>query len=128
MLTPQVEQAITDIQAAFPDRPLVVREDGEGGARVIVENVALGPPYHQRETWVGFHITFPYPSSDVYPHFVRGDLSRLDGRPLGEAMSPNSFLERPAVQISRKSNRLNPAADTALYKLLKVIQWLKTRP
>ena len=126
MLTPQVQQAINEIEAGFPDCPLVVREDGEGGAWAIVENVPLGAPYKQDVTWIGFHITFPYPHSDCYPHFVRGDLARLDGKPLGDAISPNSTFEgRPAIQISRKSNRLNPVTDTALHKLVKVLEWLK---
>lgn len=129
MITPQVKQAITEIEIALPDCRLTVREDGEGGACVVVENLPLGTPYHQDTTWMGFHITFPYPSSDVYPHFVRGDLTRVDGKPLGEAISPgNTFEGRLAAQISRKSNRLNPMTDTALHKLLKVLEWLKTRP
>jgi len=48
----------------------------------------------------------------VYPHFVRHDLTRVDGQQLGEATSQASFEGRPAIQISRKSNRLNPATDT----------------
>jgi hypothetical protein len=129
MLTPSVQQAIEEIETAFSDCPLTVREDGEGGALVTVENVPLGHPFQQEATWVGFHITFPYPNSDVYPHFVRGDLRRLDGKPLGDAMSPNgTFERRPGVQISRKSNRLDPVTDTALHKMLKILGWLRSRP
>lgn len=128
-MKPGIEQAINEIELALPECPVVVREDGDGGALVIVENVDLGAPYKQETTWVGFHITFPYPYADVYPHFVRGDLSRVDGKPLGNATSPNaSFEGRPAVQISRRSNRLNPVTDTAQRKLLKVLDWLRRRP
>jgi len=128
-MTPEVTRAIEEIGATFPNNPPVVREDGEGGAFVIVENLRLGSTYLQPETWMGFHITFPYPYSDVYPQFVRGDLARADGKPLGHATSPNATFEgRPAVQVSRKANRLNPATDTAVQKLLKVLEWLKTRP
>lgn len=129
MLTPQVEKAIIEIRTALPDNPVVVTEDGDGGARVIVEDLELGDPFQQDSTWMGFHITFPYPSSDVYPHFVRGDLARRDGGPLGDGISSGQqFLNRPAIQLSRKSNRLDPRTDTALLKLLKVMEWLRRRP
>jgi len=38
-----------------------------------------------------------------------------------------TFENRTAVQISRRSNRLDPATDTALIKLHKVLEWLRTR-
>ncbi len=128
-MNPEVATAIEEIRAKFAGHTIIVREDSDGGAFVIVEGVDPGPLYVQRETWIGFRITFQYPSADVYPHFVRGDLSRVDGKPLGEGTSPNQkFEERPAVQLSRRSNRLNPATDTALRKLFKVLEWLRTRP
>ena len=124
-LTPEVRQAIDEIAAAFPDAAVSVDADGEGGAYVFVRDVALAPIYRQRETWIGFHITYTYPAADVYPHFVREDLSRADGTPLGGGMSsPSSFRDCPAIQLSRRSNRLNPATDTAVLKLQKVLQWL----
>ena len=129
MLTPAVTEAVQEIQRAFSIHPIVVDEDGDGGARVLVEDLEIGSPYRQDKSWMGFHITFPYPSSDVYPHFVRADLARVDGRPLGDGLSGGqSFLGRPSVQISRKSNRLDPRNDTALHKMVKVLEWLRTRP
>jgi hypothetical protein len=104
-------------------------EDGSGGAYVIVDPVDPGAPYAQRETWFGFQITFQYPVADCYPHFVRPDLARADGAPLGEAMTVTrfGFDQRPALQVSRRSNRLNPAHDTALTKLWKVLEWMASR-
>lgn len=127
-LNPEVAEAIEEIRNTVGTDSVTVREDGEGGAFVIVEGVAPGPLYQQTETWVGFRITFQYPYADVYPHFVRSDLSRRDGRPLGEGTSPTTFEGRPAVQLSRRSNHLNPATDTAVIKLLKVLEWLRTHP
>ena len=127
-LTPEVRQAIDEIAAAFPDAAIDAEADGEGGAYVSVRGVALAPIYRQRETWIGFHITYMYPSADVYPHFVREDLCRADGNPLGGGMSPQHFRSRPAIQLSRRSNRLNPATDTAALKLQKVLLWLNNRP
>jgi hypothetical protein len=94
---------------------------------VTVNGIPLGSPWAQPETWIGFLITFQYPYADVYPHFVRHDLTRADGRPLGQALAPARFRDRPAIQISRKSNKLNPATDTACLKLLKVLQWLRSQ-
>lgn len=127
-LTPEVRQAMDEIAAAFPDAAIDAEADGEGGAYVSVRDVALAPIYRQRETWIGFHITYMYPSADVYPHFVREDLCRADGNPLGGGMSPQHFRSRPAIQLSRRSNRLNPATDTAALKLQKVLLWLNNRP
>jgi Prokaryotic E2 family E len=127
MLTPEVTRAFEEISTNFRASKQIIREDGEGGAYVILEDIPLGEPYEQSETWVGFRITFQYPYADVYPHFVRGDLRRIDGKPLGEAMSQTTFEGRPAIQLSRRSNKLNPAVDTGTLKLLKVLEWLKSR-
>jgi hypothetical protein len=126
-LKPEVAGAIEEIRATFDGCRIEVREDGEGGAFVIAEPLDPGPSYAQRETWVGFHITFQYPYSDVYPHFVRGDLSRADGAPLGAGTSITSFEGRQAVQLSRRSNHIDPAVDTAALKLWKVVDWLQRR-
>lgn len=126
-MTPEVAEAVDEIRSSFQESAVDVREDGEGGAVVFVEPVDPGPQYQQRSTWVGFRITFQYPYSDVYPHFVRGDLARVDGAPLGEGTSVTSFEGRPSVQLSRRSNRLNPEADTAVIKLHKVLAWLRSR-
>lgn len=129
-LTAPVEKAIAELRLAFPDAQLDVREDGSGGAYVLLEPVDPGPMYVQRETWVGFHIVFNYPYADVYPHFVRPDLTRVDGRPV---MNPGMGIQsvtwpawddRAALQLSRRSNRLNPRTDTATTKLMKVVGWL----
>ena len=127
-MKPEVQKAIDEIQAAHTDAPLTIRKDGEGGAYVILDAVDPGPIYRQRVTWIGFRITFQYPYSDTYPHYVRGDLARVDGQALGEATSPTTFEGRPAIQISRRSNHINPRTDTALIKLQKVLTWLATRP
>jgi hypothetical protein len=127
-LTPEVRQAIDEIRDALPNAEVnVIREDGQGGALVVVDPVELGGVYTHETTWIGFHITFQYPYSDCYPHFVRGDLGRVDGGALGEATSPITWEERSAIQLSRRSNNLNPATDTAVTKLLKVLAWLRSR-
>lgn len=127
-MTPSVAEAIEEIRATFETSTLTVKEDGEGGAYVRIDPVDPGVPYIQRQTWIGFRITAQYPYSDVYPLFVRNDLSRTDGAGLGEGMAPNNnFDGEPAVQVSRRSNHLNPATDTAVIKVLKVLDWMAMR-
>ena len=126
-LTAAVERAITEIRACFPDNPLELIPDGSGGSFITMQALPLGPPWTQAETWIGFQITFQYPYADVYPHFVRPDLSRVDRGPLGAGLGNAQFRGQPAVQVSRRSNKLNPATDTAKLKLLKVLKWLQSQ-
>lgn len=122
-------KAVDEIKAAFPAVVCNASDDGEGGAIVVLEDVHLGDLYDPSASWIGFRITFQYPYADVYPHFVRHDLRRVDGKPLGEAINGGQqFLGRPAVMLSRKSSRLNPSTDTALLKLQKVLKWISTHP
>ena len=128
-MTPEIKAALAEIAAAFKECRLDAVEDGQGGALVSLHGVGLdGSQYSQVDTFVGFQITHTYPYADVYPHFVRHDLSRSDGKALGDGMSIGSFRDQPAVQISRRSNKHDPGADTALLKLVKVLRWLKSRP
>lgn len=125
-MTPEVATAVNEITAAFPDATIEVKEEGDAVV-VLLDPVDPGAPYVQRTTWIGFRIGFQYPYADVYPHFVRGDLARVDGAALGEGMTVTEFDNRSAVQISRRSNRYDPAHDTAVVKLTKVLDWVRTR-
>ena len=125
-VTPAVAQAIEEIRRTFDRCAVKVEPDGSGGAVVVVQSVPMGCPYLQPEVWFGFHVTFQYPYADVYPHFTNSDLARSDGGALGSGFGTASFRGQPAIQISRRSNRLNPETDTAALKLLKVLTWMKT--
>jgi hypothetical protein len=142
MMTPEVATAIEELREHFQGKPFQVEEDTRGGAFVVIDQVELQGPYTQVDTWVGFHITHTCPYADVYPHFLRGDLTRLDGAGLGEAMGgsyqfpPQDALprnakltSRPAVQVSRRSNHREPNStlETTLIKLLKVLKWISSR-
>ena len=79
--------------------------------------------------------------ADTYPHYVRADLTRKDGKPLGEAMTAGHTFaaadvlrdkaempSRTAIQLSRRSNHRDPAGcETPLIKLFKVIEWIRSR-
>ena len=124
-IVPAVTKAIDEIRSTFDHSSVEVEPDGSGGAYVVVKELALGLPYRQAVIWIGFQITFQYPYADVYPHFTDPNLSRDDGADLGGGFGSAQFRGHPSIQISRRSNRLNPATDTATLKLLKVLQWMK---
>ena len=126
-IVPAVAKAIEETRYTFEKCEVEVHEDGSGGALLVVRNVPMGCPYVQREVWFGFQITFQYPYADVYPHFTNADLARSDGGGLGSGFGTASFQGQPAIQISRRSNRLNPERDTAALKLQKVIAWMRSQ-
>ena len=124
-LVPAVAEAIEEIRCTFDQCAVEVAPDGSGGTEVVVRGIPLGCPYVQPEVWLGFRITFQYPYADVYPHFTNPELARADGGGLGSGFGTATFQGQPAIQISRRSNRLNPGTDTAALKLLKVLRWMK---
>lgn len=127
-MTPDVEEAIAELETAFPDHRIEASPDGQGGAYVVIDDLPLGPQYRPDRAWVGFVIGFQYPASDVYPLFTDPALARIDGAPLGEGFQkPVTWHGRETTQISRRSNGWNPAEDTAAIKVAKVLEWLATR-
>jgi len=125
-MKPAVELAIQEIKAAFPHHPLEVTPEKQGGAYVIVKNLPIGEQYIPTVSWVGFLISFQYPDADVYPHFINGNIKYANGSKLSQGFSgPIKWQEHPAIQVSRRLKRLNPAVDTAAIKLTKVLSWLR---
>src|SRR4051794_16968893 len=80
----KVEQAIAELGAAGLGSAIEIKEDPDGGAYVILEGLKIGEVWNPIESWIGFHITFPYPDADVYPHFTAAGL-----RYIGEGETPN---------------------------------------
>lgn len=124
-VNPAVAKAIEDICNTFKQCAVKMEPDGSGGAIVVVRDIPMGCPYVQNKVWIGFQITCQYPYADVYPHFTIADLARSDGGNLGGGFGTATFRNQPAIQISRRSNKLNPETDTAVLKLLKIIEWMK---
>ena len=129
-MSPDVKRAVEDLRLHFPGLQIEACPDGDGGAWVVVNDVEIGERFTHRATWVGFRIPFQYPYTDVYPHFVRGDLALTEGGGLPIGMTGCTFPldNRPAIQVSRRSNRWDAGRDTASIKLAKVIEWLKGSP
>jgi hypothetical protein len=138
-MKPAVEEAVDELVAGLPDAKLETLPDANGGAYVRVSDVDLGPRFAPRRSWIAFQITWTCPDADVYPHFICPDV-----RYVGEGETPSQHedgdlpasmtrgakapgFEEPAVQISRRSNRRNPETDTPLQKLLRVLDWVRSR-
>jgi len=127
-----VLRALEVIQDAFPDWSARTCPDGQGGLWVELTEVPLGPPYVQDDTFVVFLLPFTLPGSDIYPMFVRPDLSRFDGAPLGEGFAvtelswPAEQVPRSVVQVSRRT-RGSFAQQTASQKVGKVLDWVMAR-
>ncbi len=127
-MTPEVEKAAQEIKDLFSDKKIDVAEVSDGGACVIVHDIELSATYSPQLTWIGFIIGFQYPRVDVYPHFIEPSIKRVDQAALGEGFSgPTEWQKRSCIQVSRKSNRLDPSIDTAATKLIKVIEWINSK-
>lgn len=138
-MKPGVEFALKQLREGLQGHEVRIKEDADGGVFVIVDNVALGRSLAPARSWVGFQITWPYPDADVYPHFI-GPEVRYVGKGGAPTIHPDGNLptsmtrgatmpgfDLPAIQVSRRSNRRNPDTDTALQKLLRVIEFLRSR-
>ena len=124
-MKPHVAQAVDELDRAFPSSSVLTREDGEGGAYVIVGDVAIGPKYKPSSTWIGGHITAFYPYADIYPLFVGADVRRANGVAFEPPVTPGAqFERRPALQVSRRNNHTQNYPQTAVAKFLKVLQFL----
>jgi hypothetical protein len=129
----EVERAVTAIRKHYSPLTVEVFESSCGGAYVLVHDVALGAPYKQDSTFVGFFITNACPFADTYPFYVRPDLSRLDGAALKTPLHLNKdwapdlpgFNLRPAVMVSRRQNHAHCLGrETPLMKTQAVIAWM----
>lgn len=126
-MKPEVEAAIAQIKAEFVGHPVDIAPDSNGGSYVTVHNLAIGDQYSPSISWVKFQVSFQYPFADVYPHFIDGSVHRVDGQRWGAGLSPTTWQNQSVIQISRRSNRLNPTVDNAATKLAKVLEWLRSQ-
>jgi hypothetical protein len=106
--------------------------DGQGGAWVEITGLDPGPAYEQNSTFLVCLLPFTLPAVDIYPMFVRADLSRVDKQQLGPGFGaaqlqwPGDPQPRPVVQLSRRTKG-DLAAQTPAQKIEKVLAWLRSR-
>jgi len=126
MITKEVAEAIEELKSVYGADNVDTKEDGEGGAYVIVKGLSIGDKYIPSSIWCGFRITYMYPEAQVYPHFVNEELKRADGKDFGSGFSKKvSWNNLMTVQISRSSKNWRASIDTAQLKLEKVLQWIR---
>src|ERR1700680_3279412 len=125
-MNPGVEKATEQLRATFPDSEFTVQPDSNGGAYVFVDPVDIGVKFTPNRTWMGAHLVPQLPYADVYPLFIGGEVTRTNGQPFVAPISAVPFQGRPALQISRRSNRHDPKAQSAATKFLKALHWLAT--
>lgn len=125
----EVATAIEELQRQFSAAVFKVRDDGQGGAYIVMDRVCLGARFQPEKTWVGFHIPAQYPYADIYPVFIGGEVTRVDGRPFSAPVTPgHNFEGRPAIQVSRRSGVAQNGLQKATAKILKVLDFLEKMP
>ena len=121
----EVADAIEDLRKAFAPSEFTVTEDAQGGAHVIIETVEIGPRFLPPVTWMGGHIPALYPAADIYPVFMGAEVRRLDGKEFEAPVTRgHTFLDRSAIQISRRNNQIHLGSQTARAKFAKILDFL----
>ena len=128
-----VEDALAGLKSAYGEDQVLVTPDGQGGAWVEVREVEVGCTYAQATTFVVFLLPFNLPGADIYPLFVKDDLARRDGAPLGDGLQrttlswPGQPAQRPVIQVSRRTRGGAFMSQTAAQKVEKVLEWLRNK-
>jgi hypothetical protein len=125
----EVSSGIEELKRQFGGSSLTVREDGQGGAYVLMEPVILGPKFRPASTWVGFQIPAQYPYADIYPVFIGAEVARADGAGFTAPVTPGHHFEgRPAIQVSRRNSAAQSGMQKVSAKILKILDFLERLP
>ncbi len=125
----EVSAAIEELKRQFNSSFFIVSEDGQGGARIVIENVSIGTKFKPETTWVGFQIPALYPYADIYPVFISADIARADGVPFTAPITPgHQFEGRSALQVSRRNGSAQSGLQKATAKILKILDFLEKLP
>lgn len=125
----EVATGIEELKRQFSSSAFSVREDGNGGAHVIIESVSLGSRYRPESTWMGFHIPAQYPYADIYPVFIGANTTRADGIAFTAPVTVgHTFEGRPAIQVSRRSGSAQNGLQKVTGKALKILDFLERMP
>jgi hypothetical protein len=107
--------------------------DGQGGVWIEISDIELGSPYAQEQTFAICLLPFNLPAADIYPLYLRHDLSRLDGGALGEGFTvtalqwPGDPEPRPVTHVSRRTRGGGFNLQNPRQKIDKVLDWVRTR-
>lgn len=121
--SPELTQALAELERAHPGHVEVVSEDG-AGVVVRIAGVALGDRWSIPTGDLWFQIPYHYPDAAIYPYHVTGSVPAAGSTPGLQAVTWRNML---ATQVSLRHNRWNPNVDTALGSVRQTIAWLQTR-
>lgn len=122
----EVSTGIDELRRQFSASSFSIREDGQGGAYVVIEPISLGLRYRPETTWIGFHIPAQYPYADIYPVFIGAESSRTDGVPFAVPVTLGHVFEgRAAIQVSRRNGAAQNGLQRATAKILKILDFLE---
>lgn len=125
-VTAAVAVAVDGVRRAFSDTTVHAWPDAKGGAFVVIDTAELSPALAPSSSWLGFLISYLHPETDCYPHYVRPDLHRVDGRALQAPFhNGQTFDGLQAVMVSRRSPGRDPRLDTPARKTLSVLQFIR---
>lgn len=122
----EVQTSIQELQRQFPESAISARDDGSGGAYVILNPISVGSRFNPTSTWMGFHIPSLYPYADIYPVFIGSEVRRADGQAFVPPVTHGATFEgRAAIQVSRRSSAAQQGLQKAVTKVLKVMDFLE---
>jgi hypothetical protein len=125
----EVATGIDDLKRQFGSAQFTIREDGQGGAYVVMDPINLGEKFTPQTSWMGFHIPAQYPYADIYPVFISANVQRANGKPFEVPVTPgHTFEGRPALQISRRNSAAQNGLQKVSTKILKVLDFLERLP
>jgi hypothetical protein len=125
----EVSTGIEELKRQFSSSSFNIREDGQGGAYVVIEPISLGTRYRPETTWMGFHIPPQYPYADIYPVFIGAESARTDGVAFVAPVTPgHNFEGRTAIQVSRRSGAAQNGLQKVTAKILKILDFLERLP
>jgi hypothetical protein len=124
-----VARAIAELKDHFGEEVVAAQPEGQGGARVTIARVPLPPGLNLEQAWAGFVIPYNYDDVQIYGHHFPRELRRSDGSELaGSGISyAGEWQGKASLVVSRDSKRWRKGVDTALLKLLKVLEFLEKR-
>lgn len=125
MVSDAQKQALAELEASFRSHAVTHVAEDNGNVIVWVADLDIGAQYKPAVSTIAFVLSVHYPAADVYPHYLVGNPVRVSGAELGAGMTRPRWRDAEVVQVSRKSNRWNPAVDTAAIKLAKVLEWVR---
>lgn len=121
-----VERALSELKRQFDGHSITVTEDGVGGAFFSIEGLDLGPGFSPSQSWLGGHITAAFPFADIYPMYIDGSVRRANGQAFAPPVVPIAVWQgRPAIQVSRINRNAANEAQSASFKVARVLDFLR---